>query len=395
MSRIIPSGDIMPSKKTKLNFIDLFSGAGGLSCGLEMAGLNCLLGVDFDKDAIKTFQKNHPKSRTFCGDISDLKSKDIKELIKNQKVHLVAGGPPCQGFSTVGKGNPDDLRNQLFKQFIRIVKDFKPDYILMENVTGLLAKKNEESLQSIIRLFNRLGYNIDVNILSAQHYGVPERRRRAIFIGSKINNEISFPIISHLDQPMLKKHSYTKTVGDALANLKTKNGLVHNHDIQFAEIKKKIDIRRIKRVPEGKGVRYERDEIAYFSRSLKLGIDWRSTPENRLRQTKYQRLDRSLPSPTIMTHRHNYYHPTENRFLTQREAASIQSFPNDFVFFGSVTSQWRQIGNAVPPLLGKSIGLAIKLMYNKSDENIKISSLAKFKKHINEKRGHAFKYLEK
>ncbi len=388
-------GEIMKATKQPLNFIDLFSGAGGLSCGLEMAGLKCLLGVDFDRDAIKTFKKNHPKSETFCGDINKLKSDEIAKLTNHQKVHLVAGGPPCQGFSTVGKGNPNDMRNKLFKQFIRVVKDFNPEFVVMENVTGLMAKKNEKSLQSIIKLFNKLGYNIDVNILSSQNYGVAEKRRRTIFICSRINNKISFPEITHFDHPTLKRHKYTNTVADALSDLSTKNGLIHNHDIQLALIKNPIDLKRIKRIPEGKGIRYERDEKAYLTKSLKLDIDWEKTPENRLRQTKYQRLDSSRPSPTIMTHRHNYYHPRENRFLTQREAASIQSFPNSFVFFGSVTSQWRQIGNAVPPLLGKSIGRAINLMYNSSNKNVKIDSISKFKSEIIQKRGRAFKYIEK
>jgi DNA (cytosine-5)-methyltransferase 1 len=385
----------MAIKKNNLNFIDLFSGAGGLSCGLEMTGMNCLLGVDFNKDAIDTFKKNHPSSEVYCGDITKLKSREIKILTKNKKIHLVAGGPPCQGFSTVGKGNPKDQRNQLFKQFIRVVKDFNPEFVVMENVTGLLAKKNEKSLQSIIRLFNKLGYNIDVNILSAHNYGVPEKRRRTIFIGSRINNEISFPQVTHFDAPKLKKHHYVQTVGDALFSLQTKNGLVHNHDVKLAAIKNPIDLKRIKRIPEGKGIRYERDEKAYLTKALSLGINWKETHENRLRQTKYQRLDSTLPSPTIMTHRHNYYHPTEHRFLTQREAASIQSFPNDFVFSGSVTSQWRQIGNAVPPLLGKSIGQAINIMYNKSCSNIQISPVSKFKEEIGKKRGNAFKYVEK
>lgn len=385
----------MAQKTTKLNFIDLFSGAGGLSCGLEMAGLNCLLGVDFNTDAIKTFKKNHPNSEAFCGDISKLKSSEIKRLIKNKKVNLIAGGPPCQGFSTVGKGNPNDQRNQLFREFIRIVKDFKPEYVVMENVTGLLAKKNEASLNAIVKLFNRLGYNIDVNILSAQNYGVPEKRRRTIFICSRINNKVVFPEITHVESPTINKHQHVQTVGDAIANLKTKNGLLHNHDIELAQIKNTIDQKRIQRIPEGKGIRYEKDEKAYFTKNLKLGIDWKNTPESRLRQTKFQRLDSKLPSPTIMTHRHNYYHPHENRFLTQREAASIQSFPNDFVFYGSVTSQWRQIGNAVPPLLGKSIGLAIKKMYKNANKTLELNNIAKFNEELATKRGNAFKYSRK
>ena len=135
--------------KKKINFIDLFSGAGGFSCGLEMAGFNCLLGVDFNKDAIKTFERNHPLSKSYCGDIKKLKNKDISKVIGNNKVDLIVGGPPCQGFSTVGTGNPEDERNTLFKEFLRIVRHISPNFVVMENVTGLLAKRMKKNLLKI------------------------------------------------------------------------------------------------------------------------------------------------------------------------------------------------------------------------------------------------------
>ena len=128
-------------KKEKLNFLDIFSGAGGLSCGLEMAGMKCILGVECDKNAIKTFGHNHKGAETFCGDIQGLTKPILTKLIGNQKVHAVVGGPPCQGFSTAGTGDPFDQRNSLFLQFVKIVKYTLPQFIVIENVTGLLAKK--------------------------------------------------------------------------------------------------------------------------------------------------------------------------------------------------------------------------------------------------------------
>ena len=122
------------------NFIDLFSGAGGLSHGLSKAGMNCLVGIDFLKPAIETFKHNHKNSHAICGDLREIETKDIKKLIKNRKVHLVCGGPPCQGFSTIGTNDADDSRNHLFMQYVKFVKDFNPNYILIENVTGLLSK---------------------------------------------------------------------------------------------------------------------------------------------------------------------------------------------------------------------------------------------------------------
>ena len=340
--------------KTKLNFIDLFSGAGGLSCGLELAGMNCVLGVDMDKNAIETFKNNHHEANTFCGSITELSAAKIKELTNKKEIHAVVGGPPCQGFSTVGLGNPDDQRNHLFKEFIRVVKITNPYFVVIENVTGLLAKKNEKTIQSIFKIFSKMGYTLDVQVMSAENYGVPERRRRTIILGSRINQTITFP----------KTTSTIMTVGHALKNLKGSDGKYLNHDVAAAKIKSALETERIACIPEGKGIRYEIDEKTYFKKKkLKLNVNWKELRENRFRQTKYQRLDRKKPSPTIMTHRHNYFHPTENRYLTQREAAALQSFPNDFKFYGPLSAQWRQIGNAVPPLLGKAIGSAIMGMH--------------------------------
>jgi DNA (cytosine-5)-methyltransferase 1 len=344
----------MAKSKPTLNFIDLFSGAGGLSCGLELAGMKCVLGVDMDKHAIETFKANHHFAETYCGSIVDLTAAKIKSLTGNQEIHAVVGGPPCQGFSTVGLGNPNDTRNSLFKEFIRVVKVTNPSYVVIENVTGLLAKKNEKTIQEIFKIFNKMGYTLDVQVMSSENYGVPERRRRTIILGSKINTTITFP----------KMQAKIMTVGDALKNLKNSSGKYFNHDIEAAHIKNDLDRARIACIPEGKGVRYEIDEKTYFkSKKLKLNVNWKELRENRFRQTKFQRLDRKKPSPTIMTHRHNYFHPTENRYLTQREAAALQSFPNDFKFYGTLSAQWRQIGNAVPPLLGKAIGTALLSMH--------------------------------
>lgn len=347
----------------KLNFIDVFSGAGGLSCGLEMAGLNCLLGIDNDVHALATFAHNHPNAKVFCGDIKKLTPELLGALTQNKQIHAVVGGPPCQGFSTVGIGNPNDRRNSLFLQFLRVTRELRPYFVIIENVTGLLAKKNEKSLRAILRQFNSLGYNLDVQVLSSHFFGVPEHRRRTIILGTRINSSPIFPTPSHgIKVPPV-------TVGEAFLDLKDKNGIIHNHDIKEAQVKNKIDLLRLKKIPEGKGIRYKSDEDAYLTKDLKLNIDWENIREKRFRQMKYQRLDTNAPSPTIMTHRYGYYHPTENRFLTAREAAKCQSFPNDFIFLGPLSAQWRQIGNAVPPLLGKALGISLKKMYQLADSD--------------------------
>ncbi|MBC97292.1 MAG: DNA (cytosine-5-)-methyltransferase [Halobacteriovoraceae bacterium] len=381
------------SKKAKLNFIDVFAGAGGLSCGMEQAGMNCILGVDHDKHAMDTFALNHKNAETYCGDIRKLTKRKLEDLIGDTPVHAVVGGPPCQGFSTVGLGNPKDDRNALFLEFVRLVRLTRPYFVVMENVTGLVAKKNEDTLKSIFKKFHSLGYNLNVKVMSAHNYGVPEKRRRTIIIGTRINDEPIYPKHTHGDKEE-KTPKPTVTVGDVIFDLADKKGVIHNHDEQAAAVKNKMDAKRLAKVPEGKGIRYERDELAYLPKSLHLGVDWQALPENRFRQSKYQRLDRKTAGPTIMTHRHSYFHPVENRYLTAREAAKIQSFPNDFIFSGPLSAQWRQIGNAVPPLLGKAIGRALVDLFKKAKvEDLDFKKRKRPNDHaIKYERGKAFVY---
>lgn len=336
-------------------FIDLFSGCGGLSCGLELAGHRCLLGVDADKDAIASFAANHHEAAVYLGDIKKLSEKKLIELLRGQKVDMVVGGPPCQGFSTVGRGEVEDERNLLFKEFVRIVKITNPKVILFENVTGLVARKNLVILKKIFQYFEKLGYNMDARVLSAEEFGVPEKRRRTIIMGVK-EGECLFPEVTH----GVRAGKKVKTVSEAFKNLKAGNGKVYNHDKDLAQIKNTEDRERLKFIPAGKGIRYEADEKNYLPKKLHYGVEWKKLRENRFRQTRLQRLPLNEPSPTILTARTSYYHPKENRYLTPREAAACQSFPNDFIFHGSQTAIFRQIGNAVPPLLAMALGVAIK-----------------------------------
>ncbi len=370
---------------SKLNFIDLFCGCGGFSHGLEKAGLRCLVGIDFLNDAIETFKLNHPNSLAICEDLKNLDPKEVKSLIKNKKVHLICGGPPCQGFSTIGTGDAEDSRNHLFLEFVKFVEFFKPNYILIENVTGLLAEKNRNTLLSIFKCFEEIGYHLDVKVLSSDHYGVPEVRRRVIIVGNNKNIENIYPKQIHGEGNNLKKPN---TVGWAFKNLIKSKKKSLNHSIEQAKIKKDVDLERIKCVPEGKSIRYEKDEKEYLPRKLWFDHDWNKISENRFREAKYFRLSRDKPSPTIVTHRGMYYHPTENRYLTVREAASLQSFPAEFEFKGSLTKQWVQIGNAVPPMMSEKIGESVLLMH----KNIRKKIKDRKSRDIDEIRSKAFLY---
>lgn len=268
---------------------------------------------------------------------------------------MVVGGPPCQGFSTVGRGEVGDVRNQLFKEFVRIVKVTNPKVIIFENVTGLVAKKNQMILKQIFQYFERLGYTMDARVLSAEEFGVPEKRRRTIIMGVK-DGECLFPELTHGARAN-KKH---KTVGEVLKQLKAIDGKIYNHDIAAAQIKKSEDRKRLEFIPAGAGIRYEADEKKFLPKKLWYGVEWSKLREKRFRQTRLQRLPLNGPAPTILTSRTSYYHPVEPRYLTPREAAACQSFPNEFIFSGSQTAMFRQIGNAVPPLLAMAIGEAIK-----------------------------------
>lgn len=311
------------NQNTKFNYIDLFAGCGGLSLGIKQAGFNKIADVEILPFAVETLKYNFPEAKHYNGDISKF---DVQEYTEGAKIHLVVGGPPCQGFSVAGKRNPEDERNFLFQQYHRVVKEIKPWFFILENVPGILTLKKGHYYEEIIKGFNELGYNVSVRILECADYGVPQLRSRAIFIGNRFGLKNPYP------QKIYSSENY-KTIDEAIKDLEN---MPRNPEINHEWTKHSPEFEaRIAKVPPG-GSLYETFRDAF----------------------KRQRVGH--PSMTIKeNHGGTHIHYKLNRCISTREMARLQTFPDDFIFKGTPKEGFKQVGNAVPPTLAKHIGLAV------------------------------------
>lgn len=342
------------SKKNTV--IDLFCGCGGLSQGFIDAGYKISLGIDKWKDAVETFNYNHKNSKGIVADLFELRPNVIAKNENLNKVDVIIGGPPCQGFSIAGKRIVEDERNQLYKTFVNFVEYFEPKAFLLENVPNILSIGKGAIKNQIINDFEKLGYRVSYQNLLASNYGVPQNRKRAFFIGLKKDVEFEFPIpttpnnkitsaeaISDLTEDSIKdgttylnghKSSYQKLMRNG-------NKVVFNH--QITEHKEKT-IKIISMVPDGGNYKNLPKEL---HSTRKVNIAW-------------TRLNSQKPSFTIDTGHNHHFHYQFNRVPTARESARLQSFHDDFIFLNGKTSQLKQIGNAVPPLLAKELATKLK-----------------------------------
>lgn len=345
--------------KKPLNFVDLFCGAGGFSLGFLKAGFKCVGAFDNWDPAIKTHSQNFRNIKIFSQSINKYSNLEIKKIFNKYKVDVVIGGPPCQGFSSIGKRKKNDKRNDLIFEFARFIKVLNPKVFVMENVSGLLHPKNFFYLERIKNFFISLDYNLEYKILNAADYGVPQLRKRLFFIGSKKEFNIDFP------NPIFKKKNYN-TVGSAIMDL-AKDKKVSNH-IPMSH--NNIVLKRISYINEGGGITKDiPKKFLMGSRS-----DFK---KNKLKNFShiYKRLHRKLPSGTMVPG-HNAFplHPTLNRSLTVREAARLQTFPDKITFYGTRQEQCILVGNAVPVLLAEKIANKIKkILFNKN--NLKSNKL--------------------
>lgn len=357
---------------TKFNVIDLFSGAGGLSRGFMDAGFNVVLGVDFDDAALKTFKNNHGDAEVLKLDLFNHNNiNKVDEFIKNKKISIdvLIGGPPCQGFSLAGKREEFDQRNVLYSAMVKVADRLKPKVVVLENVPGMLTLYNGAGAKRVKEDFEEIGYTVEnPQILYAPEFGVPQIRKRVFFVmvlNEVVNGKFSYPT------PMLSEDQFI-TCGEAIGNLPSlenstdfsldkvlnyENPPTNKYDMEMRKNSNKIynhiptrhteeTIRLISLVPEGK--------------------NYKALPEEELVKRKFKynealtRYDSKRPSRTIDTGHRTHFHYKWNRIPTVREAARLQSFPDDFIFYGNKQEQYKQVGNAVPPLLGKAIAIKVK-----------------------------------
>lgn len=352
-------------QERSLRCIDLFCGAGGLSCGLSMAGIETVLGVDFDASAIQTFNENN-LGKGIVADIEELSSARIKELCGGA-VDLIVGGPPCQGFSLSGFRNMNDKRNRLYKSFVRIVHDLSPRGFLLENVPGLVSLFGGRARDSIIREFSELGYNVNYQILCASDYGVPQHRRRVVFVGLR-DGVFNFPKSTHFKNPVVGQKRMV-SCKEALNDLPLlSSGEFLGSEKQAYRFAPENDFQRLMRKASNVVLNHiaakHSDAVRETIALVPAGKNYKSLPPN-LRYSRnfhvaWTRFPTDEPSPTIDTGHRHHFHYSECRVPTVRECARLQSFPDDFRFTGNKTQQFRQVGNAVPPLMARALGQSLK-----------------------------------
>lgn len=341
--------------KKKLTAIDIFSGAGGMSVGALMAGIEVTVAIEYDKHAVASFKANHPNTEVIQEDI-----RDVELHKKHKNPFILFGGPPCQGFSTSNTKtrNTENKNNSLFHEYIRQIKELTPEWFVFENVEGITTFEKGTVVSRLEQEFAKLGYKTSWDVLVASDYGVPQNRNRFFMVGNRMDIDFSFP----------NKQSTVITVKEAIKDLpKLKNGdSFELLDYRKVKTNPYIDLMRGKSKKASQNfVSRNRDYVIERYKHIKPGQNWKAIPTELMTNYTdtanchsgiYKRLDPKSPSVVIANYRKNMLiHPFENRGLSVREAARLQSFPDEFIFKGNLSFQQQQIGNAVPPLLAKAI----------------------------------------
>lgn len=349
------------------NVIDLFCGIGGFSKGFEKAGFNILSGIDIWPTALETFSKNHKNASTLLADIRNLDNNFFLEY--REKIDVLIAGPPCQGFSMSGKRDPKDKRNTLSEEIVRIVSLIKPNVIVMENVVGLLSMKTPDGIyvkDIITKKFNEINYKIKYKVLNAADYGVPQIRKRVIFIASnKIEPVFPGPIHAENITNSLFEVKINKwvTTKEALSNIPDiGNPEYTNPKNEF----QKMMSNSTKKIYNHEGTNHNKEVLKRMS-LVPSGGNWKDIPKEfynvgGIHSNNYRRLDPDKPSITLKhASKSMIIHYKYDRGLSVREVARLQSFYDNFILCGTKAQQHQQLANAVPPSLGYSIAKKIKI----------------------------------
>jgi len=347
--------------KKKPTVIDMFCGCGGLSRGFMDAGYDVLLGIDNNDPALQSFKENHNGAIAMNGDLFQGSTiLEIAHLIDNKNVDLIIGGPPCQGFSLTGTRDENDERNTLFESMVKAVDFFQPKAFVLENVPGLATLYKGKAKESILKDFSNLGYTINYKILYAPDYGIPQIRKRLFFVGLKDGVTFEFP------EPVNTPDKYVaseEAIGD-LHDFKEDFG----KDVSEYSNPPKTEYQKMMRkntthLYNHVGTKHTPEVINVISQ-VPEGGNYKDLPpgvgENRKFNEAWTRYHSKKPSKTIDTGHRNHFHYKYNRIPTVRENARLQSFSDDFKFYGNKTQQYKQVGNAVPPLLGYHLGIQLK-----------------------------------
>lgn len=374
------NGRIVGGKK--FTCLDLFSGAGGLSRGFYDAGYDVVLGVDNDSMALKTFKENHGSAAVMQLDLFDHSniSKITQYLDKNDiSLDVLVGGPPCQGFSIAGPRDMNDKRNSLYTAMVKLAETVKPQAVVLENVPGMIQTNDGIGAKRVVADFAKIGYKMVPKLLYAPDYGLPQIRKRVFFVGLKDDSkEFIFPKAT-----VDKDHYVTceQAICD-LPSLQTSDGhIIYGDTIQNYVMPPQNDYQ--------KKMRKNSDKVFNHIGSIPIektrqmislvpeGKNYKALPEEYRRLYKYHealtRYNSKKPSLTINTGHRSHFHYKWNRIPTVRESARLQSFPDDFIFYGNKSEQYKQVGNAVPPMLGQVVAEALKpYLKEKTNEEDKI-----------------------
>lgn len=362
--------------KESPNVVDLFCGAGGLTLGFERAGFNTLVASDYQKDTLNTYKTNFPEAAIVQKDIRELTAEELMEAgsFDAEDVDMIIGGPPCKGFSMAGERDPDDPRNSLFEEYIRIVKKLDPDAILMENVKGILTMQDGAYVEKILTQLRNLGYKVPKpRVVNAADFGVPQTRERVIFTGVK-DGSFNLPDPTHKGiekgQTKIGEKSGSKpyvTIEEAVSDLSFLGpGEESSNYEKEPESEYQREMRQnANQLMNHKAPNHSSHIVERFSK-IEEGKGMESLPEEeQTAKHSLQKWHREDPANTVTTLPEDFVHYSKNRIPTVREMARIQSFPDDFEFKGPRTTggkrrrhscpQYSQIGNAVPPKLAEAL----------------------------------------